>query len=178
LRSSLRPSLRVGAVMTALALVAGGAGFWLGKQQPQAVAAPTTTAVLPTTTWPTIQLVQEIAPQAPPNSPQNDPRELIPLGPGPGQGPGQQPGQQPGECPVYIYQDGKLFQFPAPGQQPGGQQPGQRGLPNNNQPGAAPQELIPLDPTPSNPSNPSNPNAPSTPNNPINPFTPPNGNRS
>ena len=110
-------------------------------------------------------------PQAP-----NDPRELIPLGPGqqPGQGPGQRPGQQPGqapaECPVQIYQDGKLYTFPQPGQQP---QPGQGNGPQPGQPGGS-QELIPLGPgnggggtTPSNPSQPSTP--PAAP--PVNPGT-------
>ena len=106
-------------------------------------------------------------PQAP-----NDPRELIPLGPRqqPGQGTGQQPGQQPGqapaECPVQIYQDGKLYTFPQPGQQP---QPGQGNGPQPGQPGQ-PQELIPLGPgnggggaTPSSPTPPAAP--------PVNPGT-------
>jgi len=54
------------------------------------------------------------------------PEELIPLAPGPGQGPRLRPGQQPGQgdCPVFIYQDGRLYQLPRPDQQPG-QQPGQ-----------------------------------------------------
>jgi hypothetical protein len=117
-----------------------------------------------------IQLVQNAAPQTPPQAP-NDPRELIPLGPNgqqPGQGQGQQPqpgqGQAPEDCPVQIYQDGQLFTFPRPGQQPGqgqGNQPGQ--------PGGA-QELIPLNPsTPSTPSTPNTPNTPNTPGTPQNP---------
>ena len=111
---------------------------------------------------------------------QNDPRELIPLGPNPGQGQGQkpQPGQQPGQCPVYLFQDGKLYTLPQPGQQPGqgpGNQPGQ---------GGGPQELLPLGPNGggSSPGTPSLPQLPNTPN----PFTPndpaqpaePNNNRS
>jgi hypothetical protein len=118
---------------------------------------------------------------------QNDPRELIPLGPNPGQGQGQKPqpgqGQQPGQCPVYLYQDGKLYVLPQPGQQPGqgpGNLPGQSG---------GPQELLPLGPngggsSPGTPGSgiPSLPELPNTPN----PFTPndpaqpaePNNNRS
>jgi hypothetical protein len=120
-------------------------------------------------------------PQAPGLGQQQTPQELIPL-PGPGQQtPGQQPGppvpgqgQQPGNCPVYIYQDGKLYQFPAPGQQPG-QQPGQGNGPGPGTPGG-PQELIPLGPggpggNPGNPtpnlppSLPQQPTAPPAPNN-------------
>ena len=113
------------------------------------------------------------APSATPGQAPDDPRELIPLGPGqqPGQRPGQRPGQQPGqgtgECPVQIYQDGKLYTFPQPGQQP---QPGQGNGPQPGQPGQ-PQELIPLGPgnggggsTPSSPGTP--PAAP-----PVNPGT-------
>jgi hypothetical protein len=119
---------------------------------------------------------------------QNDPRELIPLGPNPGQGPGQgqkpQPGQgqQPGQCPVYLYQDGKLYVLPQPGQQPGQQ----RGQGPGNQPGqgGGPQELLPLGPNGGG-SSPGVPNLPQLPNTP-NPFTPndpaqpaePNNNRS
>jgi hypothetical protein len=131
--------------------------------------------------------------QQTPVRPNNDARELIPLNPGgqqPG-GQGQQPppgqGQQPQDCPVQIYQDGKLFTFPQPGQQP---QPGQ----NGNQPGQSglPQEIIPLQPsapstqTPSTPGTPKpnspaqprsvpiQPSKPSTqdPENPLNPFAP------
>jgi hypothetical protein len=131
--------------------------------------------------------------QAAPVNPNNDARELIPLNPGgqqPGQGqqppPGQ--GQQPQDCPVQIYQDGKLYTFPQPGQQP---QPGQ----NGNQPGRGgqPQEIIPLQPqTPSTTPQPSTPqqpapaqprsvpiqpstptpNTPTNPENPLNPFAP------
>lgn len=130
--------------------------------------------------------------QAAPVNPNNDARELIPLNPGgqqPGQGqqppPGQ--GQQPQNCPVQIYQDGKLYTFPQPGQQP------QSGQQNGNQPGRGgqPQELIPLQPNapstspqpnmpaqpravpiqPSTPT-PSTPNTPSDPENPLNPFAP------
>lgn len=84
------------------------------------------------------------------------PEELIPLAPGPGQGPGQRPGNQPGqqpgqqqgqgECPIFVYQDGKLYQLPRPGQQPG-QQPGQGQGQGPGIPGG-PQELIPLQPSP------------------------------
>jgi hypothetical protein len=69
----------------------------------------------------------------------DDPRELLPL-PGPGRQPGQQPvpGEgQTGECPLFLYQDGQLFRFDAPGGQPNGQ-PG---------PGGSP-ELFPLQPVP------------------------------
>ncbi len=90
----------------------------------------------------------------------DDPRELIPL-PGPGAQPGQ-PGEgaQPGECPVYLYQDGQLYELrpgeegmPLPGQgQPGGLRPGRDGSP----------ELFPLEPPaprtpPRAPPRPSNP---------------------
>lgn len=86
----------------------------------------------------------------------NDPREMIPLIPGPGnQQPGQQPGQQgqgQGDCPILIYQDGQLYSFPRPGQQPQqGQQPGPGFGPGPGFPGGDP-ELIPLQPgLPSNP---------------------------
>jgi hypothetical protein len=135
--------------------------------------------------------VQNTQTQAPIN-PNNDARELIPLNPGgqqPGQGQQPQPGQgqQPQDCPVQIYQDGKLFTFPQPGQQP---QPGQG---NGNQPGRGgqPQEMIPLQPeTPNNTPQPNTPGqtpaqpravpiqpstpTPSTPTpeNPLNPFAP------
>ncbi len=121
--------------------------------------------------------------QAPGLGQQQTPQELIPL-PGPGQQtPGQQPGppvpgQGQGKCPVYIYQDGRLFQFPAPGQQPG-QQPGQGNGPGPGTPGG-PQELIPLDPGGGsggggNPGNPT-PNLP--PNLPQQPTPPAPNNRS
>lgn len=73
-----------------------------------------------------------------------DPREMIPL-PGPGNQPGQQPGQGQEECPVLIYQDGQLYSFPRPGQQPG---PGFG--PGPGFPGGDP-ELIPLQPGLPNP---------------------------
>lgn len=85
---------------------------------------------------------------------QQTPEELIPLAPGPGQGPGQRPGNQPGQqqgqgdCPIFVYQDGKLYQLPRPGQQPQpGQQPGQGQGQGPGIPGG-PQELIPLQPSP------------------------------
>lgn len=87
----------------------------------------------------------------------NDPQEMIPLIPGPGnQQPGQQPGQQDqgqGDCPILIYQDGKLYSFPRPGQLPQqGQQPGPGFGPGPGFPGGDP-ELIPIQPgLPSNPS--------------------------
>ena len=74
----------------------------------------------------------------------NDPRELLPLPGNPGgQGPGGQ-GLQPGEgeCPIYLYQDGQLFQFA----------PGQPGFPG----GDGDQELFPLIP-PSTPRTPQPP---------------------
>ncbi len=116
-------------------------------------------------------------PQTPGLGQQQTPQELIPL-PGPGQQtPGQKPGQpQPGQgqqnCPVYIYQNGKLYQFPAPGQQ--GQKPGQGNGPGPGTPGG-PQELIPLDPGGGNPGNPT-PNVP--PNLPQQPTPPAPNNRS
>lgn len=121
--------------------------------------------------------------QAPGLGQQQTPQELIPL-PGPGQQtPGQQPGppipgqgQQPGNCPVYIYQDGKLYQFPAPGQQPG-QQPGQGNGPGPGIPGG-PQELIPLDPGGGSGGNPGNPTPNLPPNLPQQPTPPPSNNRS
>ena len=157
----------LGLVAAAFALL--GAGFFLGRvslpsatfeaREPQSLTA--------------VVMVQNAAPQTPQSTPQpapNDPRELIPLGPNgqqPGQGQGQQPGQgqAPADCPVQIYQDGQLFTFPRPGQQPG-QQPGQGQGQQPGQPGGA-QELIPFNPsTPSSPSTPSTPSSPSTPSNP------------
>lgn len=85
---------------------------------------------------PDFGLPQQI-PQAAP-----DPREMIPLQPGPGQQPpGDQQGQQQGgdQCPVFIYQDGKLYMMPRPGQ---GQGNGS-GIPGDGSP-----ELIPLQPGP------------------------------
>jgi hypothetical protein len=144
--------------------------------------------------------VQNTQPTAPP-TPNNDARELIPLNPN-GQQPPPGQGQKPQDCPVQIFQDGKLYTFPQPGQQP---QPGQ---PNGNQPGGTgqPQEIIPLQPetpktspqpitpqvpaqprsvpiqpsqpstpTPSTPNTPTpntTPNAPVDPENPLNPFAP------
>lgn len=67
-------------------------------------------------------------------TPENDPRELLPLPGNPGQGPGGQAQPGEGECPVYLYQDGQLFEFG-----PGQLQPGQPG------PGGSP-ELFPLQP--------------------------------
>lgn len=72
--------------------------------------------------------------------PENDPRELLPLPGNPGQD-GQGGGE--GECPIYLYQDGQLFQFA----------PGQPGFPGDG----GDQELFPLTPpaaprTPSPPS--------------------------
>ena len=89
----------------------------------------------------------QLPPQGPPDQ---GAQELIPLpGPGQGQQPQQQPGQgqQPQECPIFIYQDGRLYQLPRPGQQPQQQQqPGPGNGPFPGQPGGSP-ELIPLDPT-------------------------------
>jgi len=67
----------------------------------------------------------------------SDPRELLPL---PGQGEDGGQGAAPGECPVYLYQDGQLFQLP----------PGQP-LPGQPTPGGGSPELIPLDPAPGSP---------------------------
>ncbi|WP_018465682.1 hypothetical protein [Calidithermus timidus] len=106
--------------------------------------------------------VQFQFPQTPPDQ---GAQELIPL-PGPGRGnqpgQGQQPqpgqGQQPQECPIFIYQDGRLYQLPRPGQE---QQPGSGMGPLPGQPGGSP-ELIPLEPinpgpTPTTPLEPPSP---------------------
>jgi hypothetical protein len=152
------------------------ASFWLGRST-----APQIPLEARATPEAQFHLVQNQAAPAQPQAP-NDPRELIPLNPnGQGQQPGQgqppQPGQgqppQPGQgqapedCPVMIYQDGQLFTFPRPGQEPG-QQPGQGQGNQPGQPGGA-QELFPLNP---NPSVPNPPNAPSQPILPNNPSTP------
>ena len=71
--------------------------------------------------------------------PDNDPRELLPLPGNPGQ---QGQGGGEGECPIYLYQDGQLFQFA----------PGTPGFPG----GDGDQELFPLVP-PSAPRTPSPP---------------------
>ena len=63
----------------------------------------------------------------------NDPRELLPLPGLPNDGQGGQPMPGEGECPIYLYQDGELYQF-----QPGTPLPGQNGSP----------ELFPLEPAP------------------------------
>jgi hypothetical protein len=157
-----------------LAVLAVGflaAGFWLGRStapQPALQASLESRGAVGR-----LQLVQnQPAPQAP-----NDPRELIPLNPNgqgqqPGQGQGQQPqpgqGQAPEDCPIMIYQDGQLFTFPRPGQEPG-QQPGQGQGNQPGQPGGA-QELLPLNPNA--PSTPNSPNTPSTPSRPILPNNP------
>lgn len=101
---------------------------------------------------PDFGLPQQQTPQAAP-----DPREMIPLQPGPGQQqPGNPPGQQQGnaqECPVFIYQDGKLYMMPRPGQQPGQGQGNGPGIPGDGSP-----ELIPMQPGPGLPSpGPTNP---------------------
>ncbi len=144
-----------------------GAGFILGRGT-----APNTVSETRATPVFSLQLAQNTAPKPAPQAP-NDPRELIPLNPNgqQGQGQGQQPqpgqGQAPQDCPVQIYQDGQLYTFPRPGQQPGqgngqGQQPGQGGG----------QELFPLNPnaptTPNSPGVPSSPRLPT----PTNPSTP------
>jgi len=72
-------------------------------------------------------------------TPDNDPRELLPMPGNPGQ---QGQGGGEGECPIYLYQDGQLFQFA----------PGQPGFPG----GGGDQELFPLVP-PSGPRTPSPP---------------------
>lgn len=71
--------------------------------------------------------------------PDNDPRELLPLPGNPGQ---QGQGGGEGECPIYLYQDGQLFQFA----------PGTPGFPG----GDGDQELFPLVP-PSAPRTPAPP---------------------
>lgn len=116
----------------ALALVAFAAGRLSAQQAVTAetVSPPVSPALHTRTAHPGLERVQQQAP--------DDPRELIPL-PGPGQQPGQQPGPgQTGECPLFLYQDGQLFRFDAPGGQPGGQ-PGQ---------GGGSPELFPLQPVP------------------------------
>ena len=98
------------------------------------------------------------------------PQELIPLpgGPGPGQrpGPGQTPGQGQtpapgqgqvpgqGDCMLFMFRDGRLFQFGGPGAPgaPGGQAfPFGFGGPGTGPGGGpgGPQELYPLRPAPS-----------------------------
>jgi len=100
------------------------------------------------------------------------PQELIPLpgGPGQGQGPGQEqfpgqgqapapgqgqnPGQGQGDCMLFMFRDGRLFQFGGPGMpgQPGTQpSPFGFGGPGNGPGGGpgGPQELYPLQPAPS-----------------------------
>jgi hypothetical protein len=151
------PWLRLsGLVLTGVGLLL--AGFFAGRlsQGPgvPGVGAFATGAARP---------VQFQFPQTPPDQ---GAQELIPL-PGPGRGnqPGQgmqpQPGQgqQPQECPVFIYQDGRLYQLPRPGQE---QQPGPGMGPLPGQPGGSP-ELIPLEPTipaPAIPTTPPEPNEP------------------
>lgn len=98
------------------------------------------------------EFVRPVQFQSPQTSPDQGAQELIPL-PGPGRGnqpgQGQQPqpgqGQQPQECPIFIYQDGRLYQLPRPGQEPQQQQPGPGPGPLPGWPGGSP-ELIPLDP--------------------------------
>jgi len=148
-------------ILAGLTLSLAAASFAAGRlSTPQALefrAAPAAGMVLTQNSSPAA------SPSATPRQAPDDPRELIPLGPGqqPGQRPGQRPGQQPGqgtgECPVQIYQGGKLYTFPQPGQQP---QPEQGNGPQPGQPGQ-PQELIPLGPgnggggsTPSSPGTP------------------------
>jgi hypothetical protein len=121
-RTATRPVLWTLAAL-ALALAAFAAGR-LSAPQPQ-----------PLTNGPTMPAGHSAAPtlliqaqRAP-----DDPRELIPL-PGPGQQPAPGEGEA-GECPLFLYQDGQLFRFDAPGGQPNGQ-PGQGGSP----------ELFPLQP--------------------------------
>jgi hypothetical protein len=106
---------------------------------------------------PDFGLPQQQTPQAAP-----DPREMIPLQPGPGQQPGNQPGQQGNsdQCPVFIYQDGKLYALPRPGQQPGqGQGPGP-GIPGDGSPELIPMQPLPGTPIPGDPTNPFTPNRP------------------
>lgn len=99
---------------------------------------------------PDFGLPQQQTPQAAP-----DPREMIPLQPG------QQPGQQQSnsnQCPVFIYQDGKLYALPRPGQQPSqGQGPG---IPGDGSPELIPMRPLPGIPAPGDPANPFTPNRP------------------
>jgi hypothetical protein len=121
-RSAARPTLWTLAAL-ALALAAFAAGR-LSAPQPLATG-PTMPAGH--TAAPALLIQAQPAP--------DDPRELIPL-PGPGQQP--PPGEgEAGECPLFLYQDGQLFRFDAPGGQPNGE-PGQGGSP----------ELFPLQPAP------------------------------
>jgi hypothetical protein len=97
-----------------------------------------------------VEFARPVQFQFPQTPPDQGAQELIPL-PMPGQGDqpgqGQQPqpgqGQQPQECPIFIYQDGRLYQLPRPGQEP---LPGPGMGPLPGQPGGSP-ELIPLEPT-------------------------------
>ena len=118
----------------ALAFAAFTAGR-LSAPQPQPLAAnigESATAAPLQLRPPQLQPVQLQPAQPAPD----DPRELLPL-PGPGQQP--VPGEgQTGECPLFLYQDGQLFRFDAPGGQPGGR-PG---------PGGGSPELFPLQPVP------------------------------
>ncbi len=140
-------------------------GFAVGRiSAPNLSQAVNQNALEPTAQIMPLTLTQTQTPNGGTSTPpqaENDPRELIPLGPQPGQGQGGAqpqpgPGQAPEECPVMIYQDGQLFTFPRPGQQPG-QQPGP-GQGRGSQPGQG-QELIPLNPgapggTPARPGSP------------------------
>lgn len=145
------------------ALVLGGVGLLLGgffagrlSQSPGVVDAASVAGF-------TRPVQFQFTPQAPPDQ---GAQELIPL-PGPGRGnqpgQGQQPqpgqGQQPQECPIFIYQDGRLYQLPRPGQE---QQPGPGMGPLPGQPGGSP-ELIPLEPTIPPPATPTTPPEPPQP---------------
>jgi hypothetical protein len=158
-----------GSMKTPLVILCGaallGVGFAAGR-----FSAPELLQASPEPARAALLLTQNQTPNGgTPQQAPNDPRELIPLGPQPGQGQGgAQPQPQPGQgqapedCPVMIYQDGQLYTFPRPGQQPGQQQPG-GGNGRGQQPGQG-QELIPLDPGgPSGPGAPGLP-APSVPN--------------
>lgn len=103
--------------------------FGLGRWSAASSGAETTSAAGVSTTSTYLQphnpyLIQTAQPD-------NDPRELLPLPGNPG---GQGQGGGEGECPIYLYQDGQLFQFA----------PGQPGFPG----GDGDQELFPLVPPP------------------------------
>lgn len=122
MRAALRP---LGLSAAGLGLLA--AGFFVGRSS-----APVALPLAPQTVAQSYAESHSISALV--QSTPNDPRELIPLPGRPGEG---QPGGE--ECPIYLFQDGELFELP-PGSQPGGTEPG----------GGSP-ELFPLRPRPGTP---------------------------
>ncbi|HEX7021406.1 MAG TPA: hypothetical protein VF171_01020 [Trueperaceae bacterium] len=114
----------------------GAASAWIPAAAPLASSGRGSAGLLPLRLQPIQgQARQDLGPPA-------DPRELVPLPGPPGQAPGLgAPQAQPqGQCPLYLDQDGKLYQFQRPGP-PGGDTPGRSGSP----------ELVPLEPNPGTP---------------------------